>query len=430
MQIKGQAKKTTIYIDESDKWEHKPLFMAILEMLKKEDCAGATVTRAMAGFGAHSRIHTAGLVALSTDLPLIIEWVDSPARVNRVMPRLQQMVVEGLITVQDVEVVSYHHRELRDLPASVPVQDIMSREVHAVSTDTPLLEVIELLIDKIYRALPVVDQEQRVVGIVTEANLLSKVEFLATSARRHLTKAELAVELNRLQRIDQTVAKAMTANPVTVTADTTVAAAVQRMVEHNIKRLPVVSSHGKLLGIVSRVDVLRALGQPPLAELAPDPLPPGRHVQVADIMTANVPTVQADASLAEIIDLLVGNVRRRVIVIDAKRQVVGIITDGDLINRATQTERSGIIHSLSRRVIPGADDVLHLSQRTAAEVMTSPVITIRPQTALSEALQVLLTRHIKRLPVVNSQGQLVGLVGRGGILQALAHSEDFSQLTK
>ena len=199
MQIKGRAKKTTIYIGESDKWQHKPLYLAILEMLKNEDCAGATVTRAIAGFGAHSRIHTAGLVALSTDLPLVIEWVDSPARVSRVMPRLQQMVVEGLITVQDVEVVTYHHRELRDLPASIPVQDIMSREVHAVSTDTPLLEIIELLIDKVYRALPVVDQEQRVVGIVTEANLLSKVEFLATSARRHLTKAELAVELNRLQ---------------------------------------------------------------------------------------------------------------------------------------------------------------------------------------------------------------------------------------
>lgn len=112
MQIAGLAKKVTIYIDESDKWEHKPLHLAILETLRKEDCAGATVTRALAGYGAHSRIHTASLVALSADLPLVIEWVDSPARIQRVLPRIQAMVKEGLITTQDLEVISYNQRPM------------------------------------------------------------------------------------------------------------------------------------------------------------------------------------------------------------------------------------------------------------------------------------------------------------------------------
>ena len=105
MEIVGTATKVTIYIGESDRWGQKSLYMAILELLKAEDCAGATVTRGLAGFGAHSRIRTASIVDLSADLPLVIEWVDDPARVARVMPRLAEMVSEGLITCQEVEVV-------------------------------------------------------------------------------------------------------------------------------------------------------------------------------------------------------------------------------------------------------------------------------------------------------------------------------------
>jgi len=420
MQIRGQAQKVTIYIGESDKWKYKPLYMAILDMLKVEDCAGATVTRGVAGFGAHSRIHTANLVALSSDLPLIIEWIDNPTRIERVMPKLQAMIAEGLITVQNVEVVAYSHRRLRQLPANIPVQDIMSREVHAVQADTPLLEVIEMLLDKVYRALPVVDEAQHVIGIVTEANLLDKVDLLATSAQQQLTKAEVAIELQRLSRIDQPIAKAMTPNPITVSSDMTVLQAVELMIEHDIKRLPVVDSEKKLIGIVSRVDVLRALCQPPLAETPRKHLAPGYHTKVGEIMMTNVPTVHHDASLVEIIGLLVSSIQRRVVVIDEAEHVVGIITDGDLINRATATERSGIIHSLSRRIPLKQADTFQLGQRTVTEVITTPVITVTPQTPLSEALQLLLTNHIKRLPVVNTEGQLVGLVGRGGILQAIA----------
>ena len=100
MEIVGNATRVTIYIGESDRWQRKPLYSAILELLRREGCAGATVTRAIAGFGAHSRIHSAAIVRLSEDLPLIIQWVDHPRRVDRVMSSLVQMVAEGLITVE------------------------------------------------------------------------------------------------------------------------------------------------------------------------------------------------------------------------------------------------------------------------------------------------------------------------------------------
>lgn len=424
MEIVGLAQKVTVYIGESDRWKRKPLYLAILELLKQEDCAGATVTRGLAGFGAHSRIHMASLVDLSADLPLVIEWVDDPARVERVMPRLREMVIEGLITCHEVEVVAYSHRRLRELAAAAPVEDVMSREVHAVRPDTPLVTAVELLLDRVYRAVPVVDAEGRVVGILTDGDLLNRAGLLAVSAQRELTEAELAQELHRLRQAGQTVGEVMKPDPVTVTSDATIARAVEVMTARDIKRLPVVDADSKLVGMVSRVDVLRALAQPPAAALPRRDPPPGQRLRVAEVMMTNVATVPLAASLAEVVSLLVNSAQRRVIVVDESRRVTGIITDGDLIRRATGGERAGIIRSLTRRLPVDQGTGFYLSQRTAAEVMTGQVITVSPDTPLLEALRLLLNHHIKRLPVVDSAGRLVGLVGRGGILQAMGRRTD------
>jgi CBS domain-containing protein len=424
MEIIGLAQKVTIYIGESDRWGRKPLHVAILEMLKAEGCAGATVTRAISGFGAHSRIHTASIVDLSADLPLVIEWVDNPARVNRVMPQLREIVTEGLITVQQVEVVTYSYRRLRELPATAPVHDIMSREVHAVQPDTPLAEAVELLLDKVYRTLPVVDEANRVVGILTDGDLLKRAKLLATSAQQELTEAEVRHELAHIHQSGQTVGQVMTPRPITVTPETTITQAVKLMVEHDVKRLPVVDAENKLLGVVSRINVLRALAEPPLTETIRGSPPPGAHTRVGEMMMTNVPAVQAEAPLVEVVDFLVSHARRRVVVIDNERRVLGIITDGDLIKRATTEERAGIIQSLARRLPLGQSGSFHLSRRSAAQVMTSPVITVTADASLLDALHLLLSHRIKRLPVVDAENRLVGLVGRGGVLQVFSRKLD------
>ncbi len=420
MQIVGLAQKVTLYIGESDKWGRKPLYTAILELLKQEDCAGATVTRALAGFGAHSRIHTATIVDFSSDLPLIVEWVDNPARIERVMPRLRQMVAEGLITVQPVEVISYSYRELREIPLSTPVHNVMSREVHTVQPDTPLDEAASLLVERAYRTLPVVNPAGQVVGILTDGDLLARANLLPVSAQQQLTQSELAQQWQRLRQTQQTVAEVMTPNPITVTPETTLGQAVHLLAEHHFKRLPVVDATGKLVGLITRVDVLRALAQPSAAELPRLTPPPGQHRRINEIMTTNVPTVLAQAPLTEVVGRLISSAQRRVIVVDDQQQVVGLITDGDLLKQVSTAERTGLIQSLTRRLPLGQAEALSMSHRLAAEVMTQPVMTVTPDTSLQEALTLLLTHRIKRLPVVNATGQLVGLVGRGAILQALA----------
>jgi CBS domain-containing protein len=418
MEIVGTATKVTIYIGESDRWGQKSLYMAILEMLKAEDCAGATVLRGLAGFGAHSRIRTASIVDLSSDLPLVIEWVDDPARVARVMPRLTEMVSEGLIACQEVEVVTYGHRGLRTLRAAAPVRDLMSREVRTVTPDTPVAEAVEMLIGKSYRALPVVDAERRIVGILTDGDLLARLGLPDASVQSELTAAELGRELDVLRRSGQTVADLMVSPVVTIGADAAVADAVRLMTAHGIKRLPVVERAGTLVGIVSRVDVLRALAQPLTREAPARVLPPGHHARVGDVMVADVPTVHSAAPLNTVVDLLVNAAQRRIVVVDAQRHVLGIITDGDLLKRVSAGERAGLLQVFARRLTASA--TIDLAKRSAGAVMTAVPITVTPETPLLDALRLLLQHKIKRLPVVDVAGRLVGLVGRGAILQALA----------
>jgi PII-like signaling protein len=108
--LEGEQLLVRIFIGESDKWQHQPLHVALLERLRKEGFAGATVTRAVAGFGAHSVVHTAHILRLSQDLPVIVEVVETEAQVERLKLILDEMVTEGLVTIEKVHVLRYAAR--------------------------------------------------------------------------------------------------------------------------------------------------------------------------------------------------------------------------------------------------------------------------------------------------------------------------------
>ena len=96
-----------IFIGESDRWEHKPLYEAIVLKARELHLAGATVLRGPMGFGKSSRLHTAKILRLSMDLPLVIEIVDSEERINAFLPELDKMIGGGLVTVEKVKVIEY-----------------------------------------------------------------------------------------------------------------------------------------------------------------------------------------------------------------------------------------------------------------------------------------------------------------------------------
>jgi PII-like signaling protein len=105
----GEHVLMRIFIGESDRYEHKPLYEALVEMLRQEGFAGATVLRGVCGFGGHSVFHTQKLLDLSADLPMIVEVVDSQEKIDAIMPRIDAMMGGGMITLEKATVIRYSH---------------------------------------------------------------------------------------------------------------------------------------------------------------------------------------------------------------------------------------------------------------------------------------------------------------------------------
>lgn len=110
MKLEGTGLLIRIYLGESDQWHGKPLYQAIVELLRERGMAGATVLRGIEGFGARQHVHSTRILSLSEDLPLLIEAVDTEERVRGVLPELDEMLGDGLITLERVEVLTYRAR--------------------------------------------------------------------------------------------------------------------------------------------------------------------------------------------------------------------------------------------------------------------------------------------------------------------------------
>src|SRR5215471_13334514 len=111
MNLPHDATLLRIFIGESDRWEHKPLFEVIVLKARETHLAGATVLRGPMGFGKSSRLHTAKILRLSMDLPIVIEIVDSEEKIQAFLPVLNEMMKGGLVTLEKVKVIDYRAGE-------------------------------------------------------------------------------------------------------------------------------------------------------------------------------------------------------------------------------------------------------------------------------------------------------------------------------
>ena len=107
MKIPADGKLLRVFVGESDQWQGKPLYEAIVLLARKQGMAGATAIKGFLGFGRHSHIHTAKLLRLSEDLPVVIEVVDSEEKINAFLPHLDEMIKDGLVTLEKANVVTY-----------------------------------------------------------------------------------------------------------------------------------------------------------------------------------------------------------------------------------------------------------------------------------------------------------------------------------
>src|SRR5215204_6420970 len=109
MKIEGQAHRLRVYVNESDRWESRPLYEMLIRAAKEKGLAGATAMRGIEGYGVSGRVHSVKVLHLSEDVPIVIEFLDAPERIAVFLPVVEQMVAEGAYTLEKVHMVAYRH---------------------------------------------------------------------------------------------------------------------------------------------------------------------------------------------------------------------------------------------------------------------------------------------------------------------------------
>jgi len=410
--LSEDAQLLTIFIGESDKWRGRPLYSAIIELLRAEGIAGATVVRGVAGFGAHSHIHTASILRLSEDLPLCIQVVDKPDRIAHAIDLVSPMVSEGLMTVEDLHVVKYTHRYLNPLPVDKYVEEVMTRDVVTLSPDMSVAEAWQKMLETLLKALPVVDKDGTVLGMLTDGDLLERAGLQQRlSVAEKLDGSTLKAEIARLASSPLIVSNVMSKPAITVRTKDSLGLAAARMAKEGVKRLPVLDENSKLAGVLSRVDVLRLVAEKEGKKLT---APLGAAISVRDVMSPSIPVVKDKDDLASIVDTMLESGTHRVIVVNGKGHAVGLISDSDVVARIQPAEQPDILAALQgKRKAPS-------SKVTAGELMSPGVLTARPETPIVEAVKMMMSPKRKWLVVVDEHNQPLGLVDRHILLRAMS----------
>ena len=398
-----QGVRVRIYCDEGDRVGHQPLHQKVVETLWNEQASGVTVFRAVDGFGGGRVRHNAGVIE-SALFAIVIEWVDSPERFDTIWPVLRPLVSRVLVTTEQVELVVPPHRGVRHFSHTATLAEIMQTDVTTVGPDVPIVEVVRLMRKTGLRFLPVAI-DGRLFGVISNGDLVTRGGL---SLRLELHGSVAAPPDGAIER---TASDVMTRIVVTAPPNTRIYDAGRLMLEKGVKRLPVVKD-GRLLGVVSRVDLLRTVADArPTADSSP---PPGGGRTIADIAQREVPVVRADTPVSQVLDALVSTRLNRVVVVDDKHRVLGIISDTELLKRIEGADQ-GLLDRLMRRN-PAGPGGHH--QKTAGELMISPVVTVSGSTPIGEAIARMLADKRKLLPVVDEDGRLYGMVDRADALNA------------
>jgi CBS-domain-containing membrane protein/PII-like signaling protein len=436
------AQRLRIYIGENHRWHGVPLASAVLEELRRGGLAGATVFRGTAGFGAHGRIHSGAIEVLATDLPVVIEVIDLPERIAAAAARVGPMVSEGLLTREDVQILRYPGPG--KMPGILPdrtVREVMTREVVTLAPAESVHAAWRKMLTLNIKAMPVVDAGGQVLGILTDEDLLERAGIQQRlSVALRLDPADIQQELRALENADRTVEAVMTRPAQTTQAAASLGAAAGQMARAGLKRLPVVDENDRLVGMLSRLDILRQVAQassdsggPDTAALPASPAggsdlggTPGAGMVsarvVGDIMLANFPHVGLEDGLAEIVTAFAHSRSYRLVVLDSRGAAAGLISDGDVVARVAPHRRRSILSIFRSLGRPQAQEIPLAGTEKAADLMSPIALTAPPDLPVADAVRRMLADGRKWLVVVDPLGQPVGLVDRRRLLEAVAEA--------
>ncbi|MCU0917101.1 MAG: DUF190 domain-containing protein [Planctomycetes bacterium] len=417
-------KAIAIYTSEDVRWRGKPVAEALLAFVQGLKLAArCSVTRGVAGSYENGELATLKLEILSFKMPLKIEIVLPASEAARVLPTIQDMVVDGIVSVSDLNVVS-HRTQKHLIPRHLRVRDVMTASPQRVRATTPASDVVRILLSGQFNSIPVVDDLDRPIGMITQGDLIARGGMpVRLGLMQPLGQENLDAVLKEMA--NTTARQIMTAPVVAVAEDRFLSEAVDLMLKNKLKRLPVVDAGGKLIGVLARLDVFRTITteMPDWEAMRAGNVVLANVRVVQDIMRADTQTVTPETSVEEVMRVIDTNDIQRVAVVTAEGKFLGLISDHDLLGLFSG-HKVGIWDRLASKLTFTALGQRHRAvveqarKQTAGEVMKTDLVTVGPESPIDEAIRLMVAHQIKRLPVVGPDGAFLGIVSRDSLLRA------------
>lgn len=423
----GKARRVTIVLHSLRDRRHG--YVRLLEELQRRGASEATAFQGVASFVGTAPVRTDRVADFVPDLPVIIVWIDRADTVERILPEILSLIGDGIVTVDDTNVVLHTSTAIGDLPRRELVRDVMTSAVAAVRPETAVAQIVTDLVKKKFRAVPVVDAGHRVVGIISNGDLVRRGELsMRLELLQAVSEEERAAALAQLAASGLNAGQIMTKDPVVVAETTPIRDAAGVMLRSHLKRLPVVDAEGKLRGMVSRVDLLRTVTGPGEEQAANGAPPPHESAgaPVTEVMSKDVPVVGPDDPVPHLVNVVVSTRLNRAVVVDAERRPVGLVSDAELIRRVTPEGRGTVLSALMRRLplLHGSaetQEALHQAHgRTARDFMRPDFVVVGRDATIGETLRKMLDESRKIAVVVDEEGRLLGMADRRDLLGALA----------
>jgi CBS domain-containing protein len=417
-------KAIDIFTSEAARHRGQPLTEAVVDYVRNlKIAARCIVTRGIAGCDESGEVATVQLEVLSYNLPVRIYIVVPAGEADRVLKGIDGMVGEGVVALHDLKVLSHRTRNAF-FPRRLLVRDVMTPSPKSVGVDTPLSDVTRLLLSSVFSGLPVVDSQDRPVGLITQGDLIARAELplrLGLLAESDADRLEKVLDHLAARKASEV----MTTPVITIARDRPLSEAVEKMLSKGVKRLPVVDADGRLEGMLSRLDIFRTV-----MHTAPDwKTFTAQKIEVKDlkrvggILRRDTQTVGPDTPISEVIRIIDRDDIQRVAVVDDAGRLLGLISDRDLL-RYFKPRESGIWRVLARmksaveKEACAGDLSRCLETTRAADVMTADLITVGEETLIEEAVALMTEKALKRLPVVDADGRFKGMISRDSLLRA------------
>lgn len=414
-----KVQRVRIYMNEQDLWEDKPLYIAVLEQLQRQGATGATVLQGVGGFGPGYRQRASNMGNPMGKVPLVIEWVERAERVTEILPSLDELVPEALITLEDIRVYRAVLRSQGHFGSDQTVGSVMQASPQTIGREAALNRAIAFMIAGNQSLLPVLDERNKLVGIVTEVDIARRAGLrVPLRLLPFLTREEGNDLLTPIA--GRLVGEVMSTEWRSVHMAASIPQALVIMIEWNYDQIPVVDRDNVMQGLLSWSDVLLAA-----IERDKESDDEGAAVRNVDeptpvslVMRSMVPQVELSQPAGPVLRQLFETPERYLVVVDSEGRVRGSLSDIGVFRQLGSGERAPLIAAMQSQ--QPLDPSHYAGARYSLEkLMDSTPPTISPRQNITDAVRRLMEMRVDNAPVVDEENRLLGLITRGGLLRAI-----------